>query len=69
MIYGINYKDDSAAATKWLNRLHNLYLLSTSDTDDTLNLDLGVYGALETYLIDKQGIVYRKIVGMVDQKV
>ena len=37
--------------------------------DGTLGLDLGVYGAPETYLIDKQGIIRHKIVGVVDQKV
>ena len=57
VIYGINYKDDNAAAIKWLNELHNPYLLSISDADGTLGLDLGVYGAPETYLIDKQGII------------
>lgn len=65
----INYKDDNAAAIKWLNELHNPYLLSISDADGTLGLDLGVYGAPETYLIDKQGIIRHKIVGVVDQKV
>ncbi|HBO8258310.1 TPA: DsbE family thiol:disulfide interchange protein [Pseudomonas aeruginosa] len=69
VIYGINYKDDNAAAIKWLNELHNPYLLSISDADGTLGLDLGVYGAPETYLIDKQGIIRHKIVGVVDQKV
>ncbi|MFU5003014.1 thiol:disulfide interchange protein DsbE [Pseudomonas paraeruginosa] len=69
VIYGINYKDDNAAAIKWLNELHNPYLLSINDADGTLGLDLGVYGAPETYLIDRQGIIRHKIVGVVDQKV
>ncbi len=35
VIYGINYEDDNAAAIKWLNELHNPYLLSISDADGT----------------------------------
>lgn len=53
MIYGVNYRDNNAAAIKRLNELHDPYLLSVSDAGGTLGLDLGVYGALETCLIDK----------------
>ncbi len=69
MIYGINYKDDDAAASKWLKELHNPYLLNIGDAQGTLGLDLGVYGAPETYLIDKDGIIRHKLVGAVDEKV
>ncbi|KAF1053994.1 MAG: Thiol:disulfide interchange protein DsbE [Stenotrophomonas maltophilia] len=69
VIYGINYKDDNAAAQKWLTELHDPYLINISDAQGTLGLDLGVYGAPETYLIDKDGIIRHKLVGAVDEQV
>ena len=68
-IYGINYKDDTPAAQKWLRELHNPYRATIIDKDGRLGLDLGVYGAPETYLIDKEGIIRFKQVGVVDEKV
>ena len=40
-----------------------------ADAQGTLGLDLGVYGAPETYVIDKDGIIRHKLVGAVDEKV
>jgi len=34
-----------------------------------LGFDLGVYGAPETYLVDAEGIVRQRRVGVVDQRV
>ncbi len=69
VIVGINYKDDNAAAQKWLQDLHDPYVLDIADAHGTLGLDLGVYGAPETYVIDKDGIIRHKLVGAVDEKV
>jgi cytochrome c biogenesis protein CcmG/thiol:disulfide interchange protein DsbE len=51
---GLNYKDDRQKAIGWLNTLGNPYALSLFDGDGMLGLDLGVYGAPETFLIDGQ---------------
>ncbi|MYM59834.1 DsbE family thiol:disulfide interchange protein [Vibrio sp. OCN044] len=56
-IIGMNYKDDRTKAVKWLNELGNPYLISLFDGTGMLGLDLGVYGAPETFLIDAQGII------------
>lgn len=69
VIYGINYKDDNAAARKWLSDFHNPYRLDIRDEQGTLGLDLGVYGAPETFLIDKHGIIRHKFVGVIDERV
>ncbi|WP_296264233.1 DsbE family thiol:disulfide interchange protein [Pseudomonas sp. UBA6562] len=69
VIHGINYKDDNAAAQKWLAEFHNPYQLDIDDAQGTLGLDLGVYGAPETFLIDAQGIIRYKHVGVVDANV
>ncbi|MBF8775831.1 DsbE family thiol:disulfide interchange protein [Pseudomonas fulva] len=69
VIYGVNYKDDNAAAQKWLTEFHNPYLLDISDEQGSLGLDLGVYGAPETFLIDGDGVIRYKHVGVVDASV
>ncbi len=56
-VVGMNYKDDRLKAVNWLNTLGNPYALSLYDGDGMLGLDLGVYGAPETFLIDGQGII------------
>ncbi|MDZ4335632.1 MAG: DsbE family thiol:disulfide interchange protein [Gammaproteobacteria bacterium HGW-Gammaproteobacteria-13] len=68
-IYGVNYKDDNAAAQKWLVEFHDPYQLNINDARGTLGLDLGVYGAPETFLIDKDGIIRHKFVGVIDERV
>ena len=68
-IYGVNYKDDNAAAQKWLREFHDPYQLNISDAQGRLGLDLGVYGAPETFIVDKQGIIRHKYVGVIDERV
>lgn len=68
-IYGINYKDTNDAAQQWLEELHNPYVFSVIDADGRLGLDLGVFGAPETYVLDQAGIIRYKHVGDVNQQV
>ncbi len=68
-IIGINYKDDPTAAQKWLRDLHNPYVVSVLDQDGRLGLNLGVFGAPETYVVDRQGIIRYKHIGAVDERV
>ena len=69
VIHGINYKDDNPAALRWLKDFLNPYQLNISDPKGTLGLNLGVYGAPETFIIDKKGIIRHKFVGVVDKRV
>ncbi|MGB3611274.1 MAG: DsbE family thiol:disulfide interchange protein [Cellvibrio sp.] len=68
-IFGVNYKDDVPAAQKWLKELHNPYVLSVVDADGRLGVNLGVFGAPETYVVDKEGVIRYKHIGVVDEKV
>jgi cytochrome c biogenesis protein CcmG, thiol:disulfide interchange protein DsbE len=68
-IYGINYKDERAKAQDWLTRYEDPYVLNIYDDKGTLGLDLGVYGAPETYILDKDGIIRYRHVGEVNEKV
>lgn len=65
-IVGLNYKDERPAALAWLERLGNPYTVNIFDPEGKLGFDLGVYGAPETYLIDKKGYVRFRHVGVVD---
>lgn len=67
-IYGVNYKDDVDAAKKWLAELGDPYRSSIVDLQGTLGLDLGVYGAPETYFIDAQGVIRYRHVGIIDER-
>jgi len=69
VIVGLNYKDDSEQAMQWLKNLGNPYAFNIVDMQGKLGLDLGVFGAPETYLIDKQGIIRHKHVGVINEHV
>lgn len=73
-IYGLNYKDvpqDSDPvdqpkrynAKRFLTLLGNPYTASAYDEDGRVAIDYGVYGAPETFLIDKEGIIRHKVIG------
>ncbi|MFT6221684.1 MAG: cytochrome c biogenesis protein CcmG/thiol:disulfide interchange protein DsbE [Candidatus Endobugula sp.] len=68
-IIGINYKDNNVAAKKWLDELGNPYAFNIVDSDGVLGVNLGVFGAPETYLVDKKGIIRYKHVGIVDRQI
>lgn len=63
VIIGLNYKDMQDNANAWLARHGDPYYASLVDADGTAGLDWGVYGVPETFLIDKQGMIYYKHIG------
>jgi len=68
-VIGLNYKDEAADAKNWLVRLGNPYQAIAADIDGRIAIDWGVYGAPETFLIDKNGIIRHKVIGpLSDQK-
>jgi cytochrome c biogenesis protein CcmG/thiol:disulfide interchange protein DsbE len=62
-IYGLNYKDERAAAQQWLRQLGDPYVANAFDDTGRVGIDWGVYGAPETFVIDSQGIIRHKHVG------
>jgi cytochrome c biogenesis protein CcmG, thiol:disulfide interchange protein DsbE len=59
-IYGLNVKDDRAAAIDWLARLGNPYVSSGFDPEGKAAIDWGVTGAPETFLIGSDGTILHK---------
>ncbi len=68
-IVGINYKDDPAKAQQWLTTLGNPYVWTVVDREGRLGIDLGVYGAPESFLVDADGMIRFKWVGDVNDRV
>jgi cytochrome c biogenesis protein CcmG/thiol:disulfide interchange protein DsbE len=68
-VVGMNYKDERSKAITWLNELGNPYALSLFDGNGMLGLDLGVYGAPETFLIDGKGIIRYRHAGDLNDRV
>ena len=61
-IWGLNYKDQPADATRWLGELGDPYKQIGSDLSGRVGIDWGVYGVPETFVIDGEGrIVYKHI--------
>lgn len=59
-IYGLNVRDDRAAAIDWLARLGNPYVSSGFDPEGVAAVDWGVTGAPETFLIGSDGSILHK---------
>ena len=68
-IYGVDYKDDRATAMQMLDEEGNPYALTVSDPDGRTSIDYGVYGAPESYLIDRNGVIRFKQIGPITAEV
>jgi cytochrome c biogenesis protein CcmG, thiol:disulfide interchange protein DsbE len=67
-IYGVDYKDERATALQLLEDEGNPYTLTASDPDGRLSIDYGVYGAPETFLIDRNGVIRYKQIGPITEE-
>jgi cytochrome c biogenesis protein CcmG, thiol:disulfide interchange protein DsbE len=63
LLYGIDYKDQPADATKLLAQFGDPYKAIGMDRDGRVGLDFGVYGVPETYVLDSAGHVRKRFVG------
>jgi len=68
-IYGVDYKDERAAALRWLQQLGNPYAGIAFDAEGRTSIDYGVYGAPETFLIDRNGVIRFKQIGPITRDV
>lgn len=68
-IVGINWRDDAADAMAMLKDKGNPFAEVGFDPKSDAVIDLGVYGAPETFLIDAQGIIQIKHKGAMHPKV
>lgn len=65
-VIGYDLKDEPADALRWLAQFGDPYDTVVSDVSGSAALDWGIYGAPETFLVDRSGIVRWKHVGPLD---
>lgn len=66
-IYGLNWKEKPGDGKAWLDRLGNPYEKVGDDQAGRVAIDLGVTGAPETFVIDREGRVRYKVVGPITE--
>lgn len=62
-VYGLDYKDDRQAALDMLAKQGDPYTAIAFDQSGDVAINWGVYGAPETFLLDKQGVIRKKYIG------
>lgn len=62
-IYGWDYKDDRQNAIEWLAKRGDPYKAVAFDATGDAAINWGVYGAPETFLVDRHGIIRYKYIG------
>ncbi len=68
-LFGINYKDGTAAARRFLGRYGNPFAAMGVDAKGGTAIDWGVYGMPETFIIGGDGTILLKHVGPIDAAV
>lgn len=68
-VVGLNWKDQRADGLRWLKQFGDPFFVSAYDPDNHVGIDYGVYGAPETYLIDKAGTIRFKQIGAITPEV
>jgi len=68
-IYGLDYHDERPAAQAMLDKDGDPYTAVISDASGDVAIDWGVYGAPETFLIDKHGMIRDKVIGPLTQDI
>ena len=69
LMVGYNYRDKPVMAERWLQVLGNPYDVILVDADGQAAIDFGVYGAPETFVIDKKGVIRYKVIGPMTDEV
>jgi len=68
-IVGVNYKDRLNMAQMWLEDNGSPCEFSVVDQDGRLGINLGVYGAPETFVVDGHGVIRYKHIGVIDYRI
>lgn len=63
-VVGLNWKDEFTDADRWLKQFGNPYDEILVDLKGDVAIDWGVYGAPENFLIDAEGVIRYKLVGV-----
>ena len=67
-LYGVNYKDTTATARRFLGRYGNPFTAVGTDRSGRNAIEWGVYGMPETFVIDGSGKIAFKHVGPISKE-
>lgn len=67
-LYGLNYKDPTAGARRFLGRYGNPFTAVGVDREGETAIDWGVYGVPETFIVSGDGTILYKHVGPIDER-
>ncbi len=67
-IIGINYKDKRDNALKFLDEYENPYTVILNDKDGTTSIEIGAYGVPESFILNEEKKIVKKIIGPIDKK-
>jgi cytochrome c biogenesis protein CcmG/thiol:disulfide interchange protein DsbE len=67
-LHGINYKDRPEDAAAWLDKVGDPYTRTGADRDGRVGIEWGVYGLPETFVIDRNGEIVHKHIGLMTER-
>ncbi len=62
-LVGINYKDQSDNARRFVGRYGNPFAAIGADANGRTSIDWGVYGVPETFVVGRDGRIFYKLIG------
>ena len=68
-ILGIDWNDEEASGREWLTKLGNPYERVAVDREGRTAIAYGVTAAPESFLINPQGVIVKKVTGMITPKI
>lgn len=67
-VFGLNYKDKTDQALRFLSNLGNPYYKIGADPKGQSAIEWGVYGVPETFIVNGQGIIIYKHIGPITEE-
>jgi len=68
-IFGVDWRDKRENGLAWLERYDNPYTRVIYDKDSVLAIQMGVTGAPESFVIDREGNIRYKVTGIISDEI
>ena len=67
-LIGLNYKDNTKNAKKFIDEFGNPYFMIITDKNGIISIDLGAIGVPETFIINKDKKIIKRFLGSLNEK-
>jgi cytochrome c biogenesis protein CcmG/thiol:disulfide interchange protein DsbE len=67
-LIGLNYKDNPKNAKRFINEFGNPYFMIITDKNGIISIDLGAIGVPETFIINKDKKIIKRILGGLNER-